>query len=261
MLEAPRTSWGVIISDKMSQKKPANFKPVKDWPKGHRWHKSDRSRCQAWAYGPGRQCEKQAMTNGEKCRNHGGASLKGAAAAHYVHGKYSKYAPKAIAARIDEYMQDPELLNLSEDVAVANARIEMLLNELSDGGSVEAWETLSKLYAALVEAIKQGQAAQIANLLNQIGNVIQSAQADNRAWGRIQSAQEHKVKIVGAEHKRRVDMQALLDRSELILIIDRIYDVFTYSLRQYVQDDRLFRRITSDTANGIRNLVSGNSRE
>lgn len=243
----------------MPTKKPSSFKPVKDWPKGHRWHKTNRRRCQKWAYGPGRQCEKQAMDGLDSCANHGGKSLKGKASPRYVHGRSSEYAPKGVAAKIEKLMQDPQLLNLSEDAAIATARIQILFEELDSGGGLESWEILGGLYAALVAAMREQDSKAIAENLNRIGEVIQDGQRDYMTWGRIQAAQDHKVKIATAEHKRRVDMQMLLDRGQLLLIIDKVYDIFTFSLGKHLTDDRLARLIISDASTGIRRLVSGDS--
>lgn len=247
-----------IIGHRMPEKKPKNFKPLSDWPKGHKWHKSGRRRCQKWAYGPGRQCEKQALDNLDCCANHGGKSLKGAAAPNYKHGGFSRYATKPIADRINEWMQDPELLNLSEDVAIWNYRIELLIQELSGAGGIESWDKLAELYAALAKAIRESDLKAIAENLNAIGELIQAAQSEYMLWHRIENAQEHKIKIVAAEHKRRVDMQMLLDRTELVLIIDNIYNLFMYILEQNLKDDRILRVIKSETSNGLRGLVSGN---
>ena len=242
----------------MGKKKPENFIPAKDWPKGHKWHKSGRKRCTSWAYGQGRQCEKQAKDGMNKCPTHGGASLKGAAAPSYKHGKFSKYAPAGIAARIEEHVRDPELLNLTEDIAIWNARIELLIQELNGSGGPEAWLQLEVLYTDLVNAIREQNTSEIAKNLNGIGDLIQIAQSDYRTWNRIAGAQEHKIRIVGAEHKRRVDMQLLLDKTHLMLILDQVYNIFVWSLERNIKDEQLRRRVTSDTSSGIRGLVSGN---
>jgi len=241
----------------MAKKRPKDFKPEKDWPEGHKWHGKGFSRCQKWAYNQERQCERLAVKGLDCCTTHGAKSLKGAASPTFEHGRYSKYVPKALAGRIEEALTDPELLNLSDDIAVANARVTMLLEELHGAGGIESWDRLGDLYALLVSAMRTGDVATITENLNSMGEIIQDARADHRTWGRIQGAQDHKIRIVNSEHKRRIDMEMLLGRDELIMIIDRLYDIFIYSLQRHITDGSIYRSILSDASQEIRRLVSG----
>ena len=69
-----------------------------------------------------RKCKAVAMANG-RCKLHGGKSLAGAAHPNFKTGRYSKYLPKHLAKAYDEIKADPKLLQLDDDVALLEARL------------------------------------------------------------------------------------------------------------------------------------------
>ena len=72
------------------------------------------------------------MENG-RCKLHGGMSLKGLAASNYQGKGHSRYMPPVFKDAFDEALADPDLLDLSKDVATQEAVIVDLLKSLENG--------------------------------------------------------------------------------------------------------------------------------
>lgn len=66
------------------------------------------------------------MPNG-RCRLHGGKSLKGAAHPAFKHGRRSKSVPAQLTETYHRSLGDPELLNLSSEIALTDAMIDDIL--------------------------------------------------------------------------------------------------------------------------------------
>ena len=68
----------------------------------------------------GVQCGKASMHGRERCRSHGGKSGRPP-----IHGKYSKFnpVPRRLQARFEKAATDPELLDLTKDIALVDAQV------------------------------------------------------------------------------------------------------------------------------------------
>lgn len=102
-------------------------------------------RCTAKAKGTGKRCKFPAVKDGDKCRYHGGLSLKGRASPTYKHGLYSKYARKELADEIEEFRKREErLTDLLEVLALQHTLLAEALKENDLGSARMISETVSK---------------------------------------------------------------------------------------------------------------------
>src|SRR4051794_14907848 len=62
----------------------------------------------------------------KRCRMHFGNVPRGMASPHTKTGRYSKDLPTRLLARYEEAMNDPDLLNLSSEIALLGARLSEL---------------------------------------------------------------------------------------------------------------------------------------
>ena len=62
------------------------------------------------------------MPNG-RCAKHGGKSLAGADAPAFRHGRYSRVLPSGLLALYEQARSDPDLLNLSDELALIDGRL------------------------------------------------------------------------------------------------------------------------------------------
>ena len=76
----------------------------------------------------GGTCKRKGTGTGGRCRLHGGASLVGSALPQWKHGRWSKYLPESLATKFQEGLNDPELMQLRQDVALVDA----LLTDFAD---------------------------------------------------------------------------------------------------------------------------------
>jgi hypothetical protein len=75
-----------------------------------------------------KQCRNHALKGKDTCRMHAGRPIK--------HGLYSKYKGKLVADRVEELMDDPELLDMRRPIAVLEALTQRLLETLEPSDQV-----------------------------------------------------------------------------------------------------------------------------
>lgn len=73
-------------------------------------------------------CRRSPVTGRSRCHVHGGATPRGIASPHFLHGRYSKALPVQLAATYEQARRDPELLNLRDEIALIDARMSELLH-------------------------------------------------------------------------------------------------------------------------------------
>src|SRR5262249_56407268 len=88
-------------------------------------------RCTARSKTSGQQCKNPAVLPTDKCRIHGGLSLRGVAHPQYKNGAHSKYLPKSLRQDYLRAVRDPELLSLLNQLALLASRHMELTKELA----------------------------------------------------------------------------------------------------------------------------------
>jgi hypothetical protein len=126
-----------------------------------------------------------------KCKLHGGATP-------IKHGLYSKYTKNKLADVVQALVDDPELINLRQQIAFKQALILDRLNQLSDGKTVDDMRLLADISEKVardierLNKIEHGekyvlQIAEVQAVVQQITLIIHQEIADGRVVERVAS--------------------------------------------------------------------------
>ena len=88
--------------------------------------------CCARSKRSGKQCRKHAMRGRTVCLAHGGKTPRGVASPHFKTGRYSRSLSGQLLNAYEIAQQDPQLLSLREDIALTDATVAQLLQQLDD---------------------------------------------------------------------------------------------------------------------------------
>lgn len=199
----------------------------------------------------GEPCKAQAINGKRVCRVHGGATPGGLASPHYKTGKYSRYLPARMAARYEEAVGDPALLELRGDIALVDARLGDLLQRVDTGESGALWARLMQARLDLLAYRRAGDAVKTAEALNTLLDLVGQGHADYRAWAEVGQVVEQRRRLVESERKRLVEMQQTLTVEKAMLLIGAIGGI----IKAHVQD----RHVLSAISNDIQALVSSDA--
>lgn len=108
----------------------------------------------------GGQCQNSPVKNSNRCRMHGGKSLKGTDSPRYKHGLYSKYAGESLKEVLDELedVSSEELVRPDNEIKLMQALL-MKCKSLENGmDDLKDLDTISKIIDRLIHAKQRSQA-------------------------------------------------------------------------------------------------------
>lgn len=191
----------------------------------------------------GEPCKSAAMDNG-RCRMHGGSTPMGMALPQFKTGRYSKVLPARLAARYQEALSDPALLELREEVSLLDARLSDLLQRVETGESGEVWKLLRAMFAEFNRARAAGKVPEMQAALHDIEGLIVRGLADYAAWQEVGGVLEQRRKLVESERKRLVEMQQMITSEQAMVMLAAVVD----TVRRHVTDRTALAAISADIA-------------
>ncbi|MGI8406149.1 MAG: hypothetical protein ACR2OE_15545 [Thermomicrobiales bacterium] len=176
------------------------------------------------------------------CYHHGGKSPRGVASPSLKHGGYSIDLPTRLQSTYIETQNDPQLLDLSADLALNRAFMQDALSGLDSGESGRLWKALKATWSDLQRANrdKDGEAARLA--LNELGTLINHGYGATAAREESVDLSERRRKLVESEQKRRVAMQDMIDSKQAMMLVVRL----TEAVMRHVDDPRTLAAISAE---------------
>ena len=174
-------------------------------------------------HGRGR-CGSPAMKNG-KCHKHGGASKKGAEHGSYKTGEYSAYMPTGLRRKFEESLADPKLMQTRKDIALVDARIKELLEQLTTGETGDAWTRLRHVAGDFRKSLDKGDKEKSNELLRQMFSIIIRGQQDSNHWQELSGQIDRRTRLVEAEFTRAVKMEAVMTEEQVMGVMSRLSSV------------------------------------
>ena len=108
----------------------------------------ERSQCGAKSR-QGTPCKRAPVRGRRRCRLHGGATPWGPASPHWRTGRHSRVLSRlGLGRAYQRAINDPEMVNLREEIAVVDARVLLLLESLATAGAGDD-RTWAKIYEAI----------------------------------------------------------------------------------------------------------------
>lgn len=202
---------------------------------------SDR-RCTAHSKRTGAPCQQPAMHGGTVCRMHGGRSPRGIAAASWKHGRYSKALPADLAKAYERARRDPDLIALRDELALVDARLAGLLQELTTDGGAAVWSDLRAVWARMEAAQRAQRSDEAAQHLRRVRELIQAGTDTAQTWATVYDTLELRRRLADTERKRLETLQAVVTAERAMALIGAL----AASLRQHVQDRAVLAAVTAD---------------
>lgn len=179
----------------------------------------------------GKPCQNRPMANG-RCRMHGGSTPNGFGLPQTKTGRYSKYLPGRMLEHYADAINDPELLNLRQEIALAEARITDLLSRVDSGESGKLWKQARAAWQQLNQARNEGDLNAEAEAADKLSHLLVRGQADYTVWHEVMVMIEQRRKLVESERRRLVDMQQMITAEQAMALVSAIID----TVRRNVSD-------------------------
>ena len=199
-------------------------------------------RCKAKSKQSGVQCKKWAVPGFDVCHIHGGKTPVGIAATTLKNGRYSKHLPARLAEKYEASLKDPALLELKNEIALTDARLEDLLKRVDTGESGGLWLAVQSAW----REFKSGTPAEKVKATVLLDRLIDDALEDYMAWSEIQTVLEQRRKLVESERKRLVEMQQYITSNQAMTLVAAMIGIIKDNVR-----DRDTLQNISTAVNGL----------
>lgn len=177
---------------------------------------SDARQCSAKTKRTGSRCKNPAVNGVATCRMHGGKSARGVASGTFKTGRYSKALPARLMERYDLSREDSGLTDLSDELALTDARLFELLGRVDSGESGRLWDMLGK---AKREYERESDQPKKAAILHGILALIEEGLEDRANWAEIAALMEQRRKLVDTERRRLADASQMVTASEALSLV------------------------------------------
>jgi hypothetical protein len=195
----------------------------------------------------GGMCRAPAMPNG-RCRVHGGPTPRGIASPHFVHGRYAKILKGTSLGEIYESVQnDPELLNLSSEIALVQTRLHQLVGKIPAEDSGGRWKEARTYLEAFKEASARQDEYKWRTALASLDKTIQEGGKDSLLWEEILKTLKSYADLIAKEQKRRMDMNALVSVDQAVGLLAEVL----MAVREYVHDQTALVAIHSKVSDAL----------
>lgn len=191
-------------------------------------HRYTKAEYELWACpecGTDRHCEQPVDHEGDACRFHGGKSLKGVAAKGYKHGHYSKYVPKDLAPAFQQFLDDPEVVNLKQEAALTRTMLLQVLQESELGNTVDLWHALRDTYKKAIAAQARNDTKRFAKYYVELGKIIDDGVSAVESRAELNKQIEQTRRVVDTQRQINTDKGEFIQRAWVIGIMLELVDV------------------------------------
>ena len=167
-------------------------------------------------------CQQTILGPNGRCRIHNGYAAKGRASSGFTHGRYSKAIPDRLAARYEEASNDPQLLEQRAELALIDARMGDLLEQVGAGSNMERWQQLVAVEQRLTTAQAGGDEAKITQSLAQLRGLVREGHQEQENWREIYGLIEQRRRVAESEAKREVAMDQMATVEQILLLFGQL---------------------------------------
>ena len=203
-------------------------------------------------------CGAYAIRGKVKCHYHGGKTPRGAASPHAKHLRYSQ-VPQRLLEGYEVALGDERLLELRDESALLQARVNDLLGRVDSGESGWLWAELGKTWEKYVKALRAGEADEVLEYQQYLDQLIRSGVDDYRVWEEVVKVVDQKRRISESERKRLHEMEVMIAARQIGDLILAVGEMFRANVLKHVRDVDERRAVLTDTQNDIGRFVSGRS--
>lgn len=149
---------------------------------------------------------------------HNGKAASGIASTQFKHGRYSKYIPDRLADRYHEAANDPEILELKNEIALVDARLADLLSRVDSGEARTLWDKARKATDKMLRAFESNDLGSMHVGILELDRLIGSGLADHDAWYEIHAVLDQRRKLAESERKRLVEADQMVKADKALTL-------------------------------------------
>jgi hypothetical protein len=133
----------------------------------------------------------------------------------FKHGRYSRVIPKEIASLYHSGLSDPNILEMTDELALLGARTGQLMERTRLGESEARWDNAREAMRVVLSFQAQGDSENLEEALSELSKVI-FAKTDHEGWREVLSVIDLRRKISSVERARLQAAQQVVTVAQLL---------------------------------------------
>ncbi len=197
------------------------------------------------------RCRRVVQVSGQRCsRSHGGNTPRGPASPNWQHGRYSKYLPTGLGERYQEARRNPELMSLRDDIAMVDARITELVEELAGmraDESASTWTKAKQTYSRMKRAIREQDGATVIAAMEVLDGVFEEGRSPVRIWDEILDLMAKKSRLIEMDSRVSTRERLVISVEEFNILVARTVGI----IKQHVHDQSAIQAIVREFTDAV----------
>lgn len=216
--------------------------------------------CTAMSKRSKQQCKGPAVvgSKNQKCRMHGGKVLVGAANPSFKHGRYSRYLPSHIDELYQQALSNPDLLEMSDHIALLEARINDILKAMAGGDPVPRWSQFAEAFGEFETALLSKDEGRVIPALEAIHKLLENGKKWDRSWDDIQGTLEQLRKMADTEVKRKKELHQMVPIERVVALMAAVATAVKRNVKNPIEIQAVYRELelmrTTNGTIGDRNV-------
>jgi hypothetical protein len=176
---------------------------------------------------------------------HGGSSAHaiGTNNGNFVNGRHSRFLPAQMAELYEDALTNPDLLDMSDHIALLEARIQSVLNESADGDPAPRWSEVNEMFDQLTTDTLQGKSA--VESLEKISARLQAGMVWDRTWDQVTNTMEQLRKVADTEVKRRKELNMMVPIERVVILMASVARAVKRNVTSPAEIDAVMRELAS----------------
>lgn len=180
--------------------------------------------------------------------------MKGVASKAMKTGRYSDLLPRRMVESFVASMQDENLLEMREEVALVDSRLQDLLTRVESGESEALWRAIQERWNDFNDAYFSGDDDALMRARTDLERVITRGIGDFGVWNDILRLVNTRAKLVSQERKRLIQLNQTITTEKAMVLVHALVE----AVKAHVSDQPTLAAIAKDF-NGILGGGGGNA--
>lgn len=134
-------------------------------------------------------------------------------------GRFSRYLPSQMSELYEEALWNPDLLDMSDNIALLEARIQTLLNEFADDQPIPRWSTVRELFDGFTVDLLSGDKEKATAALKSIHQQLTVGMAWDTTWDQVTGTMEQLRKVADTEIKRKKELNMMVPIERVVILM------------------------------------------
>jgi hypothetical protein len=197
---------------------------------------------------------------------HGGrSSTIGPAHPGFKHGRRSRYLPAELDRLYREALSTPDLVEMTDHIALLDARVNAILGAGKDGDPVPKWSEVREAFDVFATGIlSNGKEDEVIAALESIYRLLDAGAKWDRMWDEVMRTQEQLRRMADTEIKRKKELNQMVPVERVVILMAAVGQAVKRNVKDPDQVAAVYRDLAqlhsnsrTDSPDGSRGKLAG----